>query len=78
MKKQKKQRHKNNIHVFRSPNYLNSTEIIAPNPPQPNKGLCLNTNISTDEELVQNSNYKFNYPVEILINDSETSRFAGI
>ncbi|PKY22579.1 hypothetical protein RhiirB3_470974 [Rhizophagus irregularis] len=76
MKRPRRQKHKKNMHVFRSPNYMNRNDNIAPNPPQPNKGLCLHTNANTDEELVRNSTYKFNSSVETLINDSETSRFA--
>ncbi|PKK72711.1 hypothetical protein RhiirC2_742200 [Rhizophagus irregularis] len=76
MKRPRGQKHKKNMHVFRSPNYMNRNDNIAPNPPQPNKGLCLHTNANTDEELVRNSTYKFNSSVETLINDSETSRFA--
>ncbi|GBC04455.1 hypothetical protein RclHR1_00570011 [Rhizophagus clarus] len=72
------QRQKKNIHVFRNPNHMNNNCIVAPNPPEPNKGFCLNTANTDDEKFVRNSLYKFNKPIDKLINDSETSRFATL
>ncbi|RIA92407.1 hypothetical protein C1645_765225 [Glomus cerebriforme] len=78
-KKYQRKKPRKNTYVFRSSinGYINNDVLVAPPPPEPNKALCLHINANSDEELVRRSNYKFNSSVEILINDSETSRFAA-
>jgi hypothetical protein len=47
--------------------------------PDPNKHICFDANAEnpeTDEDIVHRLSYKLNNPMSVLINDSETSRFA--
>src|SRR3954454_16610373 len=68
------------ITVFKSE--ITDNQIYNSNtlpPPDPNKRICLDANtenVETDEEIVQRLSYRLNKPINVLINESEISRFA--
>ncbi|RIA96870.1 hypothetical protein C1645_802100 [Glomus cerebriforme] len=53
----------------------NNNATLVP-PPDPNKAICLDTNAKTDDEIIYNSKYKFNLDIDILTNNSDSTRFA--
>ncbi|GBC03201.1 hypothetical protein RclHR1_05010001 [Rhizophagus clarus] len=68
------------IHVFNlnnssncDYNSLNNNVILEPDP---NKPMCFDTKSKTDDEIIYSSKYKFNYNIEILINNSDNTRLA--
>ncbi|PKC08558.1 hypothetical protein RhiirA5_357824, partial [Rhizophagus irregularis] len=68
------------IHVFdlhNSNNYnYNSTNNSVILEPDPNRPICFDENFKTDDDIIYGSKYKFNQSIEILINNSNSTRLA--
>jgi hypothetical protein len=54
-------------------NSTNNNVILEPDP---NKPMRLDANSKTDDEIIYGSKYKFNHSIEILINNSDSTRLA--